>query len=79
MLYKRLFKLNVVTSLWRKCEVATHTPENGTWESSGTPKNSKHNCRCQKILHWGVFYIVEKVLKCRCQNGLTWDIWTSKA
>jgi hypothetical protein len=56
----------VVTSLWGKCEVATHTPENGTRESSRTPENSKHDCRGQNTLHWGVLYTVEKVLKCRC-------------
>jgi hypothetical protein len=31
--------LNVATPLWGKCEVATHTPENGTWESSGILEN----------------------------------------
>jgi hypothetical protein len=56
----------VTTLLWGKCEVATHTPENGTWESSGTPENLECNCRGQNTLHWGVFYIVGKVLKCRC-------------
>jgi hypothetical protein len=56
----------VATPLGRKCEVVTHTPENGTWESSGTPKNSKHNCRGQNTSHWDVFYTVGKVLKCRC-------------
>jgi hypothetical protein len=56
----------VATPLWGKCEVATHTPENGTWESSRIPENSERNCRGQNTLHWGVLYIVEKVLKCRC-------------
>ncbi len=56
----------VATSLWGKCEVATHTPENGTWESSGTPKNLEHNCRAQNTSHWGVLYTVGKVSKCRC-------------
>jgi len=60
-------KKNVVaTPLWGKCEVATHIPEKGTWESSGTPKNSERDCRGQNTLHWGVLYTVEKVLKCRC-------------
>jgi hypothetical protein len=57
---------SVATPLWGKCEVATHTPENGTWESSRTPKNLEFNCRCQNTLPWGVFYTVKKVLKCRC-------------
>jgi hypothetical protein len=56
----------VATPLWGKCEVATHTPENGTWESSGTPENSELDCRGQNTSHWGVLYIVGKVLKCRC-------------
>ncbi len=40
-------RFDVATPLWGKCEVATHTPENGTWESSGTPKNSKRDCKGQ--------------------------------
>jgi len=58
--------LLVVTPLWGKCEVVTHIPENGTWESSGTPKYLEHNCRGQNTLHWGVLYTIGKVLKCRC-------------
>jgi len=58
--------LSVTTPFWGKCEVATHTPENGTWEFSRTPKNSEHNYRGQNTFYWGVLYIVEKVLKCRC-------------
>jgi hypothetical protein len=58
----------VATPLWRKCEVATHTPENGTWESSGTPKNSEFNFRGQYTLPWGVLYTVGKVLKFRCRK-----------
>ncbi len=40
----------VATLLWGKCEVATHTPKNGTWESFGTLKNLKRNCRGQNTL-----------------------------
>jgi len=58
----------VATPLWGKCEVATHTPENGTWESSETLKNSERNYKGQNTSHWGVFHIVRKVLKCRCQK-----------
>ncbi len=54
------------TPLWGKCEVATHTPENGTWESSAIPKNSKRNCRGQNTSHWDVIYTVRKVLKFKC-------------
>ncbi len=57
---------SVAIPLWGKCEIATHTPENGTWESSGTPKNSEFDCRGQNTSHWGGFYTVGKVLKCRC-------------
>jgi hypothetical protein len=66
----RLMLTSVATPLWRKCEVATHTLENGTWESSGTSENSERNCRGQNTLHWGVLYTIEKVLKCRCPKWL---------
>jgi hypothetical protein len=58
--------LVVATPLWGKCEVATHTPENGTWESFGTPENSELDCRGQNTLHWNVLYTIGNVLKCRC-------------
>jgi hypothetical protein len=58
--------VSVATPLWGKCGVATHTPENGTWESPGTPENSERNYRGQNTLHWGVPYTIEKVFKCRC-------------
>jgi hypothetical protein len=58
--------ISVATPLWGKCEVATHTPENGTWESCGTPENSERDCKGQNTLHWGVLGTVEKVLKCKC-------------
>jgi hypothetical protein len=58
----------VTTPLWGKCEVATHTPEMGTWESSGTPENSELDCRGQNTFSWGVFYTVRKVLKRRCRK-----------
>jgi hypothetical protein len=51
-----------------ECEDETHTPEMGTWESSGTPKNSEFNCRGQNTSHWGVFYIIGKLLKCTCRK-----------
>jgi hypothetical protein len=35
----------------RECEDETHTPEIGTWESSGIPKISEFDCRCQNISH----------------------------
>jgi hypothetical protein len=60
------FSIVVATPLWGKCEVTTHTPKNGTWESSGTPENSELNCKCQNTSHWDVLYTVGKVLKFRC-------------
>ncbi len=57
---------SVATPLWGSCEVATHTPQNGTWESSGTPKNSERDCRGQNTSHWGVLGTVGKLLKCKC-------------
>ncbi len=58
--------LFVATPLCGKCEVATHTPENGSLESFGIPENSKNDCRSQNTSHSGVLYIVGKVLKCKC-------------
>ncbi len=49
-----------------KCENATHTPESGKKESSGTPKNSELNLRGKISLHWSVLDLIGKVLKCRC-------------
>jgi hypothetical protein len=63
---ERVWWCSVATPFWWKCDVVTHTPENGTCKSSGTPKNSEHDCRGQNTSHWSVIYTVEKVLKCRC-------------
>jgi len=35
----------------RECEDETHTPEMGTWESSGTPKTLEFDCRGQNTSH----------------------------
>ncbi len=51
----------VATPLWGKCEVATHTLENETWESSETHENSERKCRGQNTLYWGVIYIVRRL------------------
>jgi hypothetical protein len=56
---------HVPTPLWGKCEVAIHTFENGTWESSETPENSELDCTGQNTSPWGVLYTIGKVLKCR--------------
>jgi hypothetical protein len=58
--------IHITTPLWGKCEDETHTPKSGNLESSGTPKNSELDCKGQNTSHWGVLYIVGKVLKCRC-------------
>jgi hypothetical protein len=42
-----LLSMNVATPLLKECEDDTHTPEMGTWESSGTPKTSEFNCKGQ--------------------------------
>jgi hypothetical protein len=52
----------------RECEDETHTPEMGTWESSGTPETSKFDCKGQNTLHWGIFYIIRKLSKCTCRK-----------
>jgi hypothetical protein len=57
---------SVATLLWEKGEDETHTPEMGTWESFGTPKNSEFDFKGQNTLHWGVLYIIRKLSKCRC-------------
>jgi hypothetical protein len=59
---------SVVTLLWRKCEDETHTPEIGTWESSRIPKTLEFDCRGQNTSHWGVLYIIGKLLKCKCRK-----------
>ncbi len=40
----------------------------GTWESSETPKTLEFDCRGQNTLHWGVFYIIGKLSKCKCRK-----------
>jgi hypothetical protein len=35
-------------------------------ESRWTPKPSENDWKGQNTLHWKVFYIIEKILKCRC-------------
>ncbi len=58
----------VATSLLAKCEDDIHTPEMGTWESSGTPKILEFDCRGQNTSHWGFLYIIGKISKCRCRK-----------
>ncbi len=52
---------HVATPLLEECEDDTHTPEMGTWESSGTPETSELDCKGQNTSHWGVFYIIGKI------------------
>jgi hypothetical protein len=59
---------DVATPLLEKCEDETHTPEMGTWESTGTPETSEFNCRGQNTLPWGVLYIIGNLLKRRCRK-----------
>jgi hypothetical protein len=65
MSYKALI---FATPLLEECEDDTHTPKMGTWESSGTPKTSKLDCRNQNTLLWGVLNIIGKLSKCRCRK-----------
>jgi hypothetical protein len=58
--------VSVTTPLWVKCEDETHTPKSGNLESSGTLENFELDRKGQNTLHWGVLYIVGKVLKCKC-------------
>jgi hypothetical protein len=48
--FAKEMKQNVATPLLEECEDDTHTPEMGTWESSGTPETSEFNCRGQNTL-----------------------------
>jgi len=51
-----------------KCEDDTHTPEMGTWESSGTPKTLEFDCRGQNTLPLGIFHVIGKLLKFKCRK-----------
>jgi hypothetical protein len=68
---------SVTTLLREECKDETHTPEMGTWESSGAPESSEFDCKSQNSLPWRVFYIIGKLLSLDVQNGLAWPIWTS--
>jgi hypothetical protein len=58
---------DVATLLWESVRMKTHTFEMGTWQSTRTPKTSESDYKGQKnTSHWGVIYIIEKLLKCRC-------------
>ncbi len=57
---------SVATLLGRVWE--THTPEMGTWESSGTPETLELDWRGQNTLRLGVLYIIRKLLKCKCRK-----------
>jgi hypothetical protein len=56
----------VATPLWVKWEDETPTPKVGGLESSGTLERLEFDNRGQNTSHWGVFGVIEKVLKCRC-------------
>ncbi len=56
----------ITTPLWAKCEGEAHTPKSGNLESSRTPENVELEFRGQNTLHWGVLYVIGKVLKCKC-------------
>jgi hypothetical protein len=58
----------VATLHLEECEDDTHTPEMGTWESTGTPENLEFDCRGQNTLHWGILYIIGKLSKRRCRK-----------
>jgi hypothetical protein len=61
-------KVIIATLLLEEWEDNSHTIKMGTWEFAETPKTSKFNFRGQNTLHWGVFYIIEKLSKCKCQK-----------
>ncbi len=47
----RWLNVCVATPLLKECEDDTHIPKMGTWESSGTLKTSKLDCRGQNTSH----------------------------
>jgi hypothetical protein len=70
----------VATLLLEEWEDDTHTPKMGIWESTGIPEILEFDCRDQNILHWNVFYIIEKLSKCRCWKWARMshlDIWNT--
>jgi len=69
-----IFYIGVVTTpFWGSCEVATHIPKNGTWESSKTLKNSERDCRGQNTSHIDAFFIpLERSWSVDVLNGLAW-------
>ncbi len=62
------WSMGVATPLLEKCEDDTHTPKMGTWESSGTLKTSKFDCRGQNTSPWGNLHVIGKLWKCRCRK-----------
>jgi hypothetical protein len=69
----------VATPLLEECEDDTHTPEMGTWESSGTFKTSEFDYRGQNTSPWVFFMSLESYWNVDVENGLAWAIWTSAA
>jgi len=52
----------------------------GTWKSSGTLETLELDCKGQNTSHWGVLYIIGKLLKCRCRKWARMghlDIWST--
>jgi hypothetical protein len=81
VIVSRIFSLSIVgyfcnslchvkcrNPILRECEDETHTPEMGTWESSGTFKISEFDCKGQNTSHWGVLYIIGKLSKFKCRK-----------
>jgi hypothetical protein len=43
--------VDIATPFLEECEDETHTPEMGTWESTGTPKISEFDFKDQNTSH----------------------------
>jgi hypothetical protein len=63
----------VATPTLRECEDEDTHSRNGNLESIETPKTSESNFKEQNTFHWGVIYVIGKLLKCRC---LKWACMT---
>jgi hypothetical protein len=63
--YELQLTLDVATPLWPSVGVKPNTPKVGDLESFATPECLEFDNKAQNTSHWGVFGVIEKVLKLR--------------
>ncbi len=54
---------------WKNGRMTFTLPKWGLWEYIRTPEILEFDCRGQNTLHWGVFYIIGKLSKCKSRKG----------